>query len=58
MVKFEHFNLVDIFKKLHANNIKDQISFELKDQIKNNSSWNCILYDTIVVQRENFQQKV
>lgn len=55
MVKFEHFNLVDLFKKLHADNLKDQILFELKDQIKN-SSWNCI-YDTIVVQKENFQQK-
>lgn len=55
MVKFEHFNLVDLFKKLHADNIKDQISFELKDQIKN-YSWNST-YDTIVVKRENFQQK-
>lgn len=34
VAKFEHFNLVDLFKKLHADNLKDRISFELKDQIK------------------------
>lgn len=56
MVKFEHFNLVDLLKKLHADNLKDQISFELKDQIKN-LFLELYIYDTIVVQKENFQQK-